>query len=403
MKFVDKTSNLIARMDSDRKYKQAVKMMQRGKENDLKRAAEIFSSILEYKDSKDLRLNCEVMLEDLKNQKVYNEAIASLQTGNIRTYKKSIQKLQTIRNWRDTKQKIDELYTVLEELENEKRIKNQKIKKWAAGGAVALCALGVGQNLVGGNGSGTMPVTETSNSTQTANNDNSSANKTAEDSEVSQSKIHIETSENYYDPVTKSFLTGEGYYKLDTGFSYTGNFVNGNPGDNEQGVMIIPDIGTYTGYFSDGKRNGEGEFVWLDGATYTGQWKDDLMNGEGSLKLADGTIYTGMFTDNNMNDTAEIVYSNNDKYSGDVANFKKSGEGTYTWADGASYTGGWERDQMNNAGIYYFSSDHEKYYLKGLFKNNNPDGTVIYIDDYGNTFTTKWSNGKCVSAEESEG
>lgn len=418
MNFIEKASNLIAQMDSDRKYKQAEKLMQQGKENDLKKAAEIFSSIPEYKDSKDLRLNCEVMLEDLKNQKVYNQALASLQSGNIRSYKKAIQKLQTIRNWRDTKQKIDELYTVLEELENEKRIKNQKLKKWAAGGAIALCALGVGQNFIGGNGSDSSgAVTETAKSTQAANTDiskndetsnntavssNSSANKNSEAPKSSQPEINVETSENYYDPDTKTFLTGEGYFKLDTGFSYTGSFVDGNPGDNEQGVMIIPNVGTYTGYFLDGKRNGEGEFVWQDGATYTGKWKDDCMNGEGSLTLADGTVYKGLFTNNLMNDTAEITYSNDDKYSGEVVNYKKAGNGTYTWADGASYTGGWNGDQMDKDGTYYYSTDHEKYYLKGKFKDNYPDGTATYIDEYGNSFTTRWVKGKCVSVEESE-
>ena len=382
-------------------------MMQRGKEDDLKKAVDLFASIPEYKDSKVLRLNCEVMIEDLKNQKVYNEALSTLQTGNIRSYKKAIQKLQTIRNWKETKQKIDELYTVLEELENERRFKNQKLKKWAAGGAVALCLLGISQTGTGGNGTDTTGQTAnaetiekstTSNSTSTATR----TGKSAETPKVSQPTITVETSENYYDAETDTFLTGEGYYKLDTGFSYTGSFVDGQPGGDEQAVMVIPDIGTYTGFFLNGERNGKGEFIWLDGTTYTGEWQSDQMNGEGELSLTDGTVYRGTFVNNVLSGKAEISYSNDDVYTGEVKNFRKSGKGTYTWADGASYVGEWEGDQMHNTGIYYFSIDKGKNYLSGSFKDNHPDGTVIYIDKNGNEFTTKWDKGKCVSVEESE-
>jgi len=59
-------------------------------------------------------------------------------------------------------------------------------------------------------------------------------------------------------------------------------------------------VGTYTGSFREGKRDGNGQFTWINGDQYLGEWKDDKMNGKGIYTFSDGTCYEGTFKDDEM-------------------------------------------------------------------------------------------------------
>lgn len=87
---------------------------------------------------------------------------------------------------------------------------------------------------------------------------------------------------------------GEGEFKAEDGWSYTGNFeegkVKGKGSLKEYPLTIEEDIsGTYDGETMDGIAEGEGVFSLKNdddvSYTYTGQWEDGLWNGEGELKF----------------------------------------------------------------------------------------------------------------------
>lgn len=63
--------------------------------------------------------------------------------------------------------------------------------------------------------------------------------------------------------------------------------------------------GTYCGDRVDGKRHGNGTFVFVNGDIYSGEWQDDMPNGYGQY-IATNWTFTGSFT-NGLN--AKGVYS----------------------------------------------------------------------------------------------
>lgn len=47
----------------------------------------------------------------------------------------------------------------------------------------------------------------------------------------------------------------------------------------------------FIGAYTNGKKNGEGEFKWKDGSTYKGHFKDNVIEGEGLYKWSNGRMY----------------------------------------------------------------------------------------------------------------
>lgn len=213
---------------------------------------------------------------------------------------------------------------------------------------------------------------------------------------------------------------------------------------NGTATVVFEGIGTYSGNFKDGKRSGEGSFVWDTGEYYVGKWTNDKIHGKGTLIFSDGTTYTGTFQRGKLyTGTMEIVqtngsiltrkiqegtvqrkatlvcsdgatvegqmnskgfygqttikYSNGDMYVGALSEGLKSGEGTYTWANGAHYVGNWQNDMMNGTGTYYFTTNKKNNYIRGKFTNNNPSSTITYVSPQGLYYDTTWKNGKCVT------
>lgn len=123
--------------------------------------------------------------------------------------------------------------------------------------------------------------------------------------------------------------------------------------------------GKFTGERINGKKEGEGTYIWNDGSVYQGNFSNDLMNGEGLLTIPGKGSYEGNFV-----------------------NSKKSGKGTYKFANGDTYTGSWDNDAMSGYGTYTFSNG-DKYV--GQFVNNQFHGKGTYTSD-GNKFTGTWIN-----------
>ena len=90
------------------------------------------------------------------------------------------------------------------------------------------------------------------------------------------------------------------------------------------GIYTWPTKGmSYTGYFANGKRHGQGALFGKDGEKYIGDFVNDLFEGYGELEYANGTRYEGQF----------------------VAG-KREGQGTlYSKKGKVKYTGLWYNDK----------------------------------------------------------
>ena len=51
----------------------------------------------------------------------------------------------------------------------------------------------------------------------------------------------------------------------------------------------------YEGEVRDGKRNGQGTFIWANGSHYEGEWRNDRPHGQGILTMGDGRRYEGQW------------------------------------------------------------------------------------------------------------
>ena len=235
-------------------------------------------------------------------------------------------------------------------------------------------------------------------------------------------------------------MNGQGTFEFDTGEKYEGEWdVNQMSGEGSYEYSN----GVYEGDFKDSAREGSGTFKWEDGTLYEGAWADDELSGAGVLTTKKGDVFDGTFSENSFQsgnlklktkkDTYTIKYSsgspstikanfdNGDRYNGDFSmedstikgegkmtfkgvgtyegsfyNGTRSGQGKFTWTDGTYYEGEWRKDKMSGEGEYHFSEDE---YLEGTFKNNQPVKTCTFYKD-GDSYTTKWKDGKCTSIEE---
>ena len=101
------------------------------------------------------------------------------------------------------------------------------------------------------------------------------------------------------------------------------------------------DGGVAEGQFLNGKKHGQGTYVWNNGDRYIGEYKEDIRTGQGTLIWKDGEKYVGQFL-----------------------NGKKHGQGTYFWNNGDRYIGGWRNDNRYGKGTYIYSNGRTetKYY-----------------------------------------
>lgn len=81
--------------------------------------------------------------------------------------------------------------------------------------------------------------------------------------------------------------------------------------------------GHYKGNIVNGKKNGQGTYVWSNGDKYVGNWVNDSICGHGTYYWHTGEVYVGEWY-----------------------NDKKHGQGKMTWPDGLVYEGKWVYDDF---------------------------------------------------------
>lgn len=129
------------------------------------------------------------------------------------------------------------------------------------------------------------------------------------------------------------------------------------------------DGGFYIGNWRDGKRHGNGIYVYCSGEKMSGEFRNDqIYNGEGVVCYKDGR-FIGSFVGGQKTGKGARIWNSGARYDGEYRNNKMNGKGIYTWQDGSS----WE----------------------GEFKDDEPwdgEGTWHYQD--GKTKTGRWKNGR---------
>ena len=172
----------------------------------------------------------------------------------------------------------------------------------------------------------------------------------------------------------------------------------------------------YTGEYIDGKRHGQGTYIYAGGAKNVGTWENDKLNGyaikysaNGSIKqegsFKDGEFISaqtlpnciGSWNKNWKNCYGTYEWDNGSKYVGDWQDSNtRTGQGTYTWPNGDRYVGAYKNNMPDGEGTYIYGPTTEwagdKYV--GGFKEGERSGYGSYIYSNGDKYTGGYKNGK---------
>jgi hypothetical protein len=180
------------------------------------------------------------------------------------------------------------------------------------------------------------------------------------------------------------------------------------------GVATWPNKDTYTGYWDNALKQGQGEIKYGEGTTYMGLWKDDKRHGQGTvtkgsesytgqwefgkksgrgiMKFEDGKVYSGLWENDLMHGNGTLTLKNGDFYEGDFKHGKKSGQGKRSYIDGGVYEGSWADDKWNGPGQETHPGGGK--YI-GQWVNNSKEGEFTYTK-HGVTTHEVWKAGKKV-------
>ena len=198
-------------------------------------------------------------------------------------------------------------------------------------------------------------------------------------------------------PWSSSSVDGDFYFTLPTNV----NIVLPKP---IKPVLVIPPVITsnikiinydngnrYEGEMRNGKKEGQGTYIFKSGEKYVGKWKNDTYNGKGVLTLANGEKYTGKFENGKYEGKGTFFYLKGHKYIGSFKNSKREGQGTFTFSSGRKYVGSWKNDKYNGYGVEVLSTGDT---YKGEYQNGEYDGEGVLTFANRDKYIGKFENGK---------
>lgn len=105
----------------------------------------------------------------------------------------------------------------------------------------------------------------------------------------------------------------------------------------------------YSGYFVEGKYNGQGTYIWANGDRYEGEFKNGQISGTGRLTFfGNGQYWEGIFVNGAISSGTGIFYwgTSGDKFDGQWVDGKPDGTGILLHANGTSNKVTFSRGQM---------------------------------------------------------
>lgn len=165
-------------------------------------------------------------------------------------------------------------------------------------------------------------------------------------------------------------------------------------------------LGSYTGSFERGRKDGIGTKVYMDGQMYTGDWKANELNGYGEMHYRNisysrfntgshsyfgewqngmyhgygelvfnndskFTRYKGFFRNNRFDGKGVLQFRDGGIYEGSFLQGLKHGEGKRIWSSGNIFDGIWSDDMMVKG--TYFNKEHCSTYV-GPFSKDRKHG-----------------------------
>ena len=137
---------------------------------------------------------------------------------------------------------------------------------------------------------------------------------------------------------------------------------------------------SYTGYFSEGMRDGFGVYTYPNGSRYVGHSANNQRSGIGTMHSANGDKYTGQWELGEKHGKGTYEFANGGIYTGEFKRGFMEGIGTYKGPNGTTYTGDHKNDRANGQGVMTFS-DGRKY--EGEFRDDEPYGKGQMTDADG--------------------
>lgn len=134
--------------------------------------------------------------------------------------------------------------------------------------------------------------------------------------------IKLKEGHMYYGQVATMDLEGSGQerklrhgFGLDIVYRSDGSVISKFEGfwskgkKSGQGLALYSDKSLYKGEFKNNMKHGQGVHYWPSGQYYQGQWKEDRMDGNGMFVQNQSTSLTGLFKNNNYLVSASVYVS----------------------------------------------------------------------------------------------
>lgn len=131
-------------------------------------------------------------------------------------------------------------------------------------------------------------------------------------------------------------------------------------------ISRFEDQSKFRGYYSKGKKEGNGIYIFGDGTLYEGQFKSGEIYGKGKLTDENG-IYLGQFVDSVQHGTGRWEYKNGDVYEGHFVEGERHGEGRMSWGgQDKEYVGQWNDGVPHGRGkIRIGEKTRDAFYIDG--------------------------------------
>lgn len=201
--------------------------------------------------------------------------------------------------------------------------------------------------------------------------------------------LYLADGSKYIGQFTQDCMNGEGRLIFPGGDYYQGSFLNNKPhGDGVYGRLN--EGFSYTGNFVEGMKSGFGQEKRKDESFYKGEFYNDLKHGYGQSTWADGSVYQGQLKNNEIEGFGRIIYFDQKIYLGSWRNNKIEGKGIFYWPDSKIYAGYYKNDKKCGFGQFLFSNG-KKY--EGYWLNGKQHGLGI-ISFKGNAKFGEWRFGK---------